>query len=46
MLVRRPFLERMGVNDSHAVYHVDVGKERDTCQIRYEQYRQEPTHTM
>lgn len=46
MLMCRPFLEWVRMNDCHAIDHVYVGKECDTCQIRHKEYRQETAHDM
>ena len=34
-------LEWVRMDNCHAINHMDVGKECNTCQIRYKKYRQE-----
>lgn len=41
MLMRRPLLKRVRMDNCHAINHMNVGKECNTCQIRYKKYRQE-----
>ena len=44
MLVCRPFLEWVRMDDCHAIDYMNMRKKCKTCQIRNKEYRQEIVH--